>query len=184
MERHLDSQSDNARDSDPATSEDLDPRGASPRIVLLATDGSGNTNAAVEKAVSIARGTGADLHVVHVWHDVPTAHFHNLVRTELKRRGQEVLDEQTERIEETGVRVTDTHLRTGHTADEIVDLAERVGADLIVAGSRSLGPVGRVLVGSVSARVVRHAPCPVLVVSNRDYLRTPVGEQMAMERSL
>lgn len=184
MELHLDSQSGNARYSEPATNEDLDPRSPSPRIVLLATDGSENTNAAIEKAASIARGTGADLHLVHVWHDVPTAHFHNLVRTELKRRGQEVLDQQTERIEETGVRVADAHLRTGHTADEIVDLAERIGAGLIVAGSRRLGPMGRVLVGSVSAQVVRRAPCPVLVVSNGGYLRTPVGEQMAMERSL
>ena len=47
---------------------------------------------------------------------------------------------------------------------EIVALAEELGADLIVMGSRGLGGVRRALMGSVSDSVVRHAHCPVLVV--------------------
>ena len=46
---------------------------------------------------------------------------------------------------------------------EIVGLAEEVGADLIVVGSRGLGGFRRALMGSVSESVVRHAHCPVLV---------------------
>jgi nucleotide-binding universal stress UspA family protein len=45
-----------------------------------------------------------------------------------------------------------------------VALAEELGADLIVMGSRGLGGVRRALMGSVSDSVVRHAHCPVLVV--------------------
>lgn len=52
-----------------------------------------------------------------------------------------------------------------HTPDEeIVGLAGRLSAGLIVMGSRGLGPLRRALMGSVSDSVVRHAHCPVMVV--------------------
>ena len=154
-----------------------------PRIVLLATDGSDKVSLAAEEAISITGKTGAELHLVHVWHDIPTAHFRNLVRAELKRKGQEVLDQQVERIEETGVQVAGAHLRMGHAADEISELGEEIGADLILVGSRDLGPVGRAFLGSVSAELVRRASSPVMVVGNKGRQQTPVSRQMATERS-
>jgi len=60
--------------------------------------------------------------------------------------------------------VARAHLRVGRPDKEIVDLAEEIDAGLVVVGSRGLGGVRRALVGSVSDSVVRHAPCPVLVV--------------------
>ena len=182
MELHSTSRSNIATDPRPAASEKLFQSNLWPEVVLLATDGSEAADGASKKAVSISKGIGAELHIIHVWHTVPTAHFRSLVRVELKRRGQEAIGEQTKRIEETGATVAGTYLREGHTADEIVNLAERIGAGLIVVGSRRLGTIGRALVGSVSAEVVRRAPCPVLVVSNEGCPRTPVGEQIAVER--
>lgn len=52
----------------------------------------------------------------------------------------------------------------GKPADVIVDHAQAVKADLIVMGSQGRTGVQRLMVGSVAERVVRHAPCPVLVV--------------------
>jgi universal stress protein A len=52
----------------------------------------------------------------------------------------------------------------GKPADVIVDHAQAVNADLIVMGSQGRTGVQRLMVGSVAERVVRHAPCPVLVV--------------------
>lgn len=52
----------------------------------------------------------------------------------------------------------------GHPASAIIEAAENGGFDLIILGSRGLNAVERFLVGSVSARVVAHAPCSVLVV--------------------
>jgi nucleotide-binding universal stress UspA family protein len=52
----------------------------------------------------------------------------------------------------------------GEPGESIVDAAIAERADLIVVGSHGRGAVGRFLIGSVSDHVVRHAPCPVLVV--------------------
>jgi nucleotide-binding universal stress UspA family protein len=52
----------------------------------------------------------------------------------------------------------------GHPAGEILRAADEDGVDLVVVGARGLGPLGRLVLGSVSDRVVHHAPCPVLVV--------------------
>ena len=58
----------------------------------------------------------------------------------------------------------DVSVVTGGPADVIVREAQRHGSDLIVLGARGLGMVKRLLLGSVSEAVVRHAACPVLVV--------------------
>jgi nucleotide-binding universal stress UspA family protein len=51
----------------------------------------------------------------------------------------------------------------GDPVQKLLEEAE-VGVDLLVLGSRGFGPVMRLLIGSVSSRVIRAAPCPVLVV--------------------
>ena len=52
----------------------------------------------------------------------------------------------------------------GPPVDAILDVAEGIGADLLVVGSRGHGTLGRLLLGSVSEGVVHHSPCPVLVM--------------------
>ena len=87
---------------------------------------------------------------------------------EIERSGKELLDEQAKKIEAAGGSVAQTHLRTGKPAQEIVDLAEEIGTGLMLMGSRGLGGIRRVLMGSVSDLVVRHAHCPVLVVREEE----------------
>ena len=60
------------------------------------------------------------------------------------------------------------HISTGYAAEEILKAARRFRANLIVMGSRGLTGIKQTLLGSVSARVVRHAPCSVLVVRQRE----------------
>jgi nucleotide-binding universal stress UspA family protein len=54
-------------------------------------------------------------------------------------------------------------LERGDPVKKLIEAAE-VGVDLLVLGSRGFGPVLRLLIGSVSSRVIRGAPCPVMVV--------------------
>ena len=67
-------------------------------------------------------------------------------------------------VEAAGGSVVQAHSRAGRPNSEITDLAEEIGASLVVVGSRGLGTMRRVLMGSVSDSVVRHAHCSVMVV--------------------
>jgi nucleotide-binding universal stress UspA family protein len=94
-----------------------------------------------------------------------TAEVYSHVLDKTLREARELLDEQSKRIEDGGGRVTQTHTRRGSAADEILGFAEDLEAGLIVLGSRGLGPVKRLIVGSVSEGVVHGgASCPVLVM--------------------
>ena len=136
----------------------------SPEKILLATDGSGDAALAARAAVDLSARFGSRLHVMHTWHSVPSPHFKSFVRSHFKQQGEELLAKEVARIEGVGGRIAEAHLREGRAADEILGFAEKIGAGLIVLGSRGHGPVERIAIGSVSEGVVRHPPCPVLVV--------------------
>jgi nucleotide-binding universal stress UspA family protein len=135
-----------------------------PTKILLATDGSEDAELAATTAVGVARSTASELHVVHTYRTVPSVHFDALVRQEMEREAQGVLDGQVKQIEGLGGSVAQARLSEGGAAEEIAALAEEIGAGLITVGSRGRGRIRRLLVGSVSDAVVRHAHCPVMVV--------------------
>jgi nucleotide-binding universal stress UspA family protein len=135
-----------------------------PNKILLATDGSEDADLAARAAIELSNRTASELHVVHVWHDVPTPHFHSFVRAQLRQEAQEILQKQLERIEQSGGTIAQAHLREGGTVDEILDLSEELEVGLLIVGSRGLGGVGRILLGSVSEGIVHHSRRPVLVM--------------------
>ncbi len=135
-----------------------------PNKILLATDGSEGADLAARAAIELSNRTASELHVVHVWHDVPTPHLHSFVRAQLKHEAEEILQNQLEGIEESGGTIAEAHLREGRTIDEILDLSEKLDVGLLIVGSRGLGGVKRVLLGSVSEGVVHHSHRPVLVM--------------------
>ena len=142
-----------------------------PGRVLLALDGSEEANAATRAAVEISNATGSELHVVHVLDTNPRVPYPSpgtwqTWEEELdhaKRQARAWVDRQAERIQAEGGRVKDAHLSFGEPDGEIVKLGEELGAALIVIGSRGLSGMSRMLMGSVSDSVVRHAHGPVLV---------------------
>jgi nucleotide-binding universal stress UspA family protein len=142
-----------------------------PTRILLATDGSEEAELAALRAVELADATDSELHVVHVG-VVPiflksypgTLGYYGKLHEQIEEVSRELLRKQSSRVQVAGGTVAGAHLRMGQVDLEIVALAEELGADLIVMGSRGLGGVRRALMGSVSDSVVRHAHCPVLVV--------------------
>jgi nucleotide-binding universal stress UspA family protein len=154
-----------------------------PTKILLATDGSEDAARATEAASDLANKTGSELHVVHVWIDVPTPYRHGFVRRELHRQGQEILDQEVRKIEEAGGTVAEAHLREGRTSDEVIELSDELGVGLLVVGSRGLGTVKRILIGSRSEEIVHHSHVPVLVVRRGDDAWPPsrvvVGEDFS-----
>jgi nucleotide-binding universal stress UspA family protein len=152
-----------------------------PTKILLTTDGSSEAELAARTAVDLSQQTNSELHVIHVWDIATTALLYPeatdaegvelpdpILVEDLERsaeqRGREVLDAEVERVRSAGGTVAQAHLMMGVAAREIIHLAEDLGAGLVVMGSRGRGGISRILMGSVSDSVVRHAHCPVLVV--------------------
>jgi nucleotide-binding universal stress UspA family protein len=140
----------------------------SPAKILAAVDGGPQAQAVARMAANLATKMGSELHVVHVGF-VPAMYHPEMQgyrsRFEaVRQETQQILDEEVGRVEAVCARVARSHLRMGRPDVEIVELAEDLGAGLIVVGSRGLGGLRRTLMGSVSDSVVRHAHCPVLVV--------------------
>jgi nucleotide-binding universal stress UspA family protein len=156
-----------------------------PTRILLATNGSEDTARATEAAVDLSNKSESELHLVHVWHDVPGPYAHKFVRGELRRQGQEILDEQVQEIEASGGTVAKAHLRGGRTTDEVVRLSDELGVGLLVVGSRGMGTMRRILVGSHSEAIVHHAHIPVLVVKRGESAWPParlvVGEDFSQD---
>jgi nucleotide-binding universal stress UspA family protein len=141
-----------------------------PTTILLATDGSEEAQLAATTAADLAEKTNSELHVLTVGPDYPLyelpehpADFEDVLR-ENRREAKELLEQQAKWIEESGGTVKETHLREGRADEEIVEVAEEIGAGLIVLGSRGHGRLTRALMGSVSDAVVRYAHCPVTIV--------------------
>jgi nucleotide-binding universal stress UspA family protein len=140
-----------------------------PTTILLATDGSKEAELAASTAADLAERTDSELHIIHVgeaplvYHPERHGGYHiNYEKAESQAR--ELLEAQVEKIKETGVTVTQAHLKMGKADEEIVELAESMGVGLIVMGTRGQGRIRRALMGSVSESVVRHAHCPVTIV--------------------
>ena len=137
-----------------------------PTRVLLAADGSVDSDLARDRVLDLIGHSQAALDVVHVglvspWTNPKTLSSGQVDR--LREEGQQVLDRELDALRERGVEARG-HLRMGRATDEILRLRDELDADLIVLGSRGANAFVRVLLGSDAEGVVRHAPCPVLVV--------------------
>lgn len=140
--------------------------------ILVPTDGSDDAILAAQVATDLAQRTGAVIHLANAWQIntyvgdpyLYAPALSNDYYTINEEVGRTALETEMARITAAGGTVAATHLVQGRAPDEMVALAKEIGADLIVVGSRGLGPVRRLVLGSVSEGIVHHASCPVLVV--------------------
>jgi universal stress protein A len=139
------------------------------RVVLLATDFSTHGEAAARRARDIAAGAGARLHLAYVVEHFPEDTPCDVVAPEdvdpetfIRKTYEEKLAAFAERL---GLRDAIRHLvlDTGSAKREIVALAERLGADLIVLGSHG-GRGAAAWLGSTADGVMHRAGCDVLIV--------------------
>ena len=133
--------------------------------ILVPVDGSESSQHAFGKAVELAVALKSKLVFLYVA-NVNQVAVNSCLSTELleavNKAGDVVLTHAEENTPE-GVE-TERILETGSPAPTIVDVAEDKGVDLVVMGSRGLGLVKGVLLGSVSQYVVENAKCAVMVV--------------------
>ena len=140
-----------------------------PTKVLVATDGSEDSQLAARVAVELAQKTSSELHVVYVlpWPDVGVRDlwgFDDRARDAAEGKGSERLKELAEGIEALGGTVAETHFKSGDPKQGIVAVAEELGAGFLVMGKTGYGGMRRAFMGSISDYVVKHSHSPVVVV--------------------
>ena len=130
--------------------------------ILLAYDGFEHSSHALEEAAKLAVGGQGAVTVLSVVPESDARASKAGGHRWLAPHAHQDVAVAHERLRERGV---ESEMKTAHgdPVEEILREAESGAYDLVVVGSRGLGPVGRLLLGSVSERLVRTAPCPVLV---------------------
>jgi nucleotide-binding universal stress UspA family protein len=140
--------------------------------VVIATDGSPSSIEAAKAAATLLRAAD-QVTLISVLTEVPgddAGGFEGSVYSpgEQDALWKQELAEAGEEIERTAAALTtariDKRIEVGDVAGTVCRVAGEIGADVIVVGSHGRGAIERILLGSVSEQVVRHAPCPVLVV--------------------
>jgi nucleotide-binding universal stress UspA family protein len=145
--------------------------------ILLAVDGSTFSDAAVEEIASRPWPEGTEVDVLSVSEQpvypmgeaaaLPSSYYEEMEKI-AQEQARAAVDKGVERLRSgaRSLRVTDSVV-AGHPVQEIVDRAERWGADLIVVGSHGYRGFRRLLLGSVSQAVASHAKCSVEIVRSK-----------------
>ena len=139
--------------------------------VVLGVDWSDEAFAAVKQVLNLYRPTEAMLvHGIEMGvfeypalAQIASLQGYNELRRALTDAGQQVLD-RTEQMMPDGAVAVKRVNEIGNPAQLILDAARTTGADLIAVGARGRSRVAEAVLGSVSHRVLMHAPCPTLVV--------------------
>jgi nucleotide-binding universal stress UspA family protein len=136
--------------------------------LLVATDFSPPSDAALIYGRALARAFGATLHVLHVTEN-------NFMRAaagdprDLKAAALRTLNERLTVDDRTLLHARAVLETSDQPADAITQYAKTANVDLIIIGTQGRSGVSHLFVGSVAERVVRHAPCPVLTVRHPEH---------------
>ncbi|HEV1996894.1 MAG TPA: universal stress protein [Candidatus Dormibacteraeota bacterium] len=137
--------------------------------ILLATDGSAGADTAAKAASQLARALHTGVHVVHCWMPVinaygPAGYIPMGAAEAFEAPAAMVLQAEVAALKRLKAAPDGSHLFEGRAAEVVPDLALELGARLIVIGSRGLGAIKRLVLGSVSEGIVHTSHTPVLVV--------------------
>ncbi|GAB4448714.1 MAG: universal stress protein [Anaerolineales bacterium] len=134
--------------------------------ILLAVDGSEHAIRAAKVAADLARCMKAELRILVVYAPIPPYLGEPNLQQAINARldeAQAILQRAVETVGELPGEIH-TELIEGDAAETIIEVAKTRNSDLIVMGSRGLGRLAGLLLGSTSQKVLSHAPCPVLIV--------------------
>ena len=143
------------------------------KTILVAVDGSEHSKKAVEFAAELCSKFDGKLSLLHVLQSLP--HDRTLVlgaaaitvhtsTDDLEDIGAKVIDAARQAAAAHGVSNMESKALLGDPASEIIARAEEIGADMIVMGSRGLGDLKGLVMGSVSHKVNHLAPCTCITV--------------------
>lgn len=143
--------------------------------ILIATDGSSFSDAAVRAVARRPWPTGSEFQVLSImehnlidsmgsanyaikWHDLQQS-VHDAI--------EKIASSSADILKSEGHKVS-YKVREGNVAEQITDEAKEWGADLIVVGTHGLSGIKRFLLGSIAQKVAHHAPCSVEIVRSSE----------------
>ncbi|MEK6690771.1 MAG: universal stress protein [Nitrospirota bacterium] len=132
--------------------------------ILLATDGSKYSMTATKRAIDFAESYGGELKAISVV-DVPAEFYGEApqIVDDMIKKAKGYVEDVKKQAESARVK-TETFVREGESYLAITDLARKQDINTIVMGSHGRTGLKRLLMGSVTEKVIGHSPCPVLVV--------------------
>jgi nucleotide-binding universal stress UspA family protein len=144
--------------------------------VLVATDFSETSEAALDYGREVARTFASTLHVLHAADSVYTQYGGEAytvvppeLQGEIEAAARKQLDAALNEEDHTIFHATPVVVVAINKAAAIIDYASQHDIDLIVMGTHGRGAISRLVMGSVAERVVRAAPCPVLTVHHPEH---------------
>lgn len=135
--------------------------------ILLAVDGSEHALHAAHVASSLAKAMNSQtLRIVVAYETIPVHLGEPYMQEAINARLNETEQIMQKAVEAVGAVSAEIHteLIEGDPAEVIIEVAKTRDSNVIVMGSRGLGKLAGLLLGSTSQKVVSHAPCPVLIV--------------------
>jgi nucleotide-binding universal stress UspA family protein len=136
--------------------------------ILVPVDASKHSYEALSAALKLSKSIGSEVTVIHIMEYVPKIYiqsqkqFDELLEAQ-NNYGKKVLNKCLTQAKEAGTTIK-TQLQEGDPATVILEGTSAGKYDLIIMGSRGLGKFKKLLLGSVSSKVVNHATCSVLLI--------------------
>jgi len=135
--------------------------------IVVGTDGSAGAEAAVQKVIELARGSGATVHLVCAYPGKSALERIGMTArqepVDLRGVAADLLARDERRLDEAGIEV-EKYVREGDPAHTILDVADEKDADLIVIGAHGSTGLRRFMLGSVASKLAHHAPTSLLIV--------------------
>lgn len=139
--------------------------------ILVAVDGSNHAKKAIEMAKQIGAWEKADITLIYVVNDLRAYHpyaldvaYEDQLNSVMQEHSKKVIRQGKEALADYEAGSVETMVMVGDAARAITETAEEEGFHLIVIGSRGLNSMSRLMMGSVSNKVVNNAKCSVYVV--------------------
>jgi nucleotide-binding universal stress UspA family protein len=143
------------------------------KSILLPTDFSDESLYALSYAADLARLFNAKLYILHVIYDIEKASNLHIPHPSITELYKDLESQAKKNLESFGIDIredlkdTETVVLRGIPYEEIIKFAQGKNIDLIIIGTLPKSGIERFFVGSTTQRVIRNAPCPVLVVTKK-----------------
>lgn len=162
--------------------------------ILVPVDFSPVTSGVLQEARTFAKAFDAHIWLLHVasarlqsiTYEIPVPYLRDDMAMQL-RECHQLLNRHRQALQDEGLEVTSMLVQHDNPAGKIVQEARRLGARVILLGSHGHGRFHRMFAGSVSAGVLKHAPCPVVIVPGpapKNRQATPEKTEMPVDATL